>query len=154
MSDTRALGNLLNFLPNLGALFSWQEKLPVINWLLDSGDEALQSLPILQVIVADTDAPTELKAIHELVDLLHPVYRASPFNLDADAEKVIEARFVALGPNPGLAEIRTLVPAAAAGGRLKNIAEFLLEYSDEAVQVLLMLLTIFGRKPAAPKLTG
>ncbi len=150
MSTELSVPNLLSLL-KLGRLLPWTEKLPVIQWLLDSGDEAIAAMGYLKVIFADTDDATELKAIHDLVDVLYPVYRTNPFR-PADAN-VIEARFVALGPNPGIAEVATLVPQAAAGSRLANVAKFLLEYSDEAVQVLLTLLMIFGRKqPPTPKL--
>lgn len=142
-------------IPNLLQLIRalpWTEKLPVINWLLESADEALLAHGYLKTILADTDRATELKAIHELVDVLHPVYWNNPFR--PGDPKIIEAKFLALGPNPGLPEIATLVPAAAEGSRLKNVAKFLLEYADEAVAVLLTLLALVGRKqPVVPKLT-
>lgn len=133
--------SLLDFLKNLrvGSGVGWDVKLPVFRWFLENADEAYAAMGHMQVILAETDEATEREAILNLVRVLHPVYWRNPFTGDPDAA-------FALAPGAGHAEVMALLPQAPDGSKLKAIIAFLMEYSDEAVQIFLTLLALFGRK--------
>lgn len=120
------------------SILGWGDKLPVIRWLLDNADEAFSAIGYIQVILSDTDEATELKAIQDLVSVLHPVWWRSPFNPDAD--------LVLSLADATDAHALALLPQAPDGSKLKQVIAFLVEHSDEAVQIILTLLALFGRK--------
>lgn len=122
-------------------LLGWNDKLPVLKWLLDSSDEAIEAVGFIQVILSDTDEATERKAIQDLVGVLHPVYWRSPFHAGANIEA-----FAALPPVADVSEVVALLPQAPDGSKLKKAIQFIIEHSDEAVQIILTLLALFGRK--------
>ena len=122
-------------------LLGWSDKLPVIQWLLSSTDEAIEAVGLIQVILSDTDEATERKAIQDLVGVLHPVYWHSPFHAGANVET-----FAALPPTADVGDVMTLLPQAPDGSKLKKAIQFVIEHSDEAVQIILTLLALFGRK--------
>lgn len=122
-------------------LLGWNDKLPVISWLLSSADEAIEAVGLIQVILSDTDEATERKAIQDLVGVLHPVYWRSPFHAGANVET-----FAALPPVADVSEVVALLPQAPDGSKLRKAIEFIISHSDEAVQIILTLLALFGRK--------
>ncbi len=130
----------MGILDRLGGGLVWSDKLPVIRWLLDNADDAVVAVGHIQVILSETDEATERKAIHDLVDVLHPVYWRNPFSGDPDAT------FSTLAPDAGPEAVAALLPQAPDGSKLKEIIAFLIEHADEAVQIILTLLALFGRK--------
>lgn len=121
-------------------LLGWNDKLPVIQWLLSSADEAIAAVEYIQIILKKTDEATERKAIQDLVGVLHPVYWHSPFHA-AEVES-----FAALPPNAEIGDVMTLLPQAPDGSRLRQAIAFLVEHADDAVSIILTLLALFGRK--------
>lgn len=132
--------SLLDFLKNLrgGSAVGWGEKLSVFRWLLENADEGYAAIGHLQVIIAETDEDTEREAILDLVRVLHPVYWRNPFTGDPDTKLALA--------DATSDHVLALLPQAPDGSRLKQVIAFLMEHSDEAVQIILTLLALFGRK--------
>lgn len=123
------------------AILDWRDKLPAIQWLLSSSDEAIEAIGFIQVILSDTSEEVERKAFHDLVDVLHPVYWRNPFHAGPNVQS-----FAAVPNVVTQEEALALLPQAPDGSKLKKAIAFLVEHSDEAIQIVLTLLALFGRK--------